>query len=50
MFRPTISGMIMDDRDHVRMTCLVPDCCAASTFFISLGCTQGPFLTDLLIG
>jgi hypothetical protein len=43
----TMSGMIIDARDQVRITSRVP--WAAVTFFISLGSTNGPFLIDLLI-
>ena len=39
MVKPTISGMIIDARDQVRMTVLVPARCTASTFFMSLGWT-----------
>ena len=37
MVSPTISGMIIEARDHVRMTVLAPDRWTCSTFFISFG-------------
>jgi hypothetical protein len=37
MVNPTISGMIMDAREQVRITVLDPERCSASTFFASLG-------------
>jgi hypothetical protein len=37
MVKPSISGMIIDARDHVRITACAPDACNASTFFINLG-------------
>jgi hypothetical protein len=36
MVRLTISGMIMEARDQVRITVLAPERWTASTFFISL--------------
>ncbi len=47
MFSPTMSGMIIDARDHVTMIALLFSRTAESTFFASLGCTYGPFLIDL---
>ena len=47
MVNPTISGIIMEARDQVRITVCAPDCWTAATFFISLASTYGPFLTDL---
>jgi hypothetical protein len=37
MVSPTISGMMVDDLDQVRITVLVPEFWATITFFISLG-------------
>lgn len=37
----------MEARDQVRITVGAPDRCTASTFFINLGCTYGPFFIDL---
>ena len=45
--RPTISGMIIEDRAHVRITLREPLWRIAPTFFISFGSTYGPFLIDL---
>jgi len=45
--RPTISGMIIEDRAHVRITSREPLRRIAPTFFISFGSTYGPFLIDL---
>ena len=45
--RPTISGMIIEDRAHVRITLREPLWRIAPTFFISFGSTYGPFLVDL---
>jgi hypothetical protein len=42
-----MSGIIIDARDHVRITALLSVLRAASTFFASLGCTYGPFFIDL---
>ena len=38
--------MITEALDHVRITSLLLDLIALSTFFTSLGCTNGPFLID----
>ena len=45
--RPTISGMIIEERAHVRITLREPLWRIAPTFFISFGSTYGPFLVDL---
>lgn len=42
-----MSGIIVDARDHVRITVRLRLFCAAVTFFASLGCTNGPFFVDL---
>jgi hypothetical protein len=47
MVRLTMSGMIVDARDHVRITVRVLPLWAISTFFMSFGSTYGPFFTDL---
>ena len=47
---PTISGIIIEALDQVRITVGAPERCTALTFFISLGWTYGPFFTDLDIG
>src|ERR1700761_75522 len=39
-----MAGMIMDRRDHVLMTVLVPFSFCTSTFFIRWSSTKGPFL------
>ena len=36
MVNPTMSGMIIEARDQVRITVWAPDRCTASTFFINL--------------
>src|SRR6201992_394039 len=41
---PSMAGMIMDRRDHVLMTVLVPFSFCTSTFFIRWSSTKGPFL------
>src|SRR5690606_23652675 len=46
--RPTISGVIVDERAQVRIG-LVLRRSAFSTFFWRLGSTNGPFLSDRLI-
>src|SRR5690606_12894428 len=46
MVRPTISGMIVEARDQVRMTAREPARCTASTFFMSFSSTYGPFLVE----
>ena len=45
--RPSISGIIVDARDQVRITVRLRLFCADVTFFASFGCTYGPFLVDL---
>src|SRR5260370_2361285 len=40
---PSISGTIMERRDHVLMTFLAPFSFCASTFFIRWSSTKGPF-------
>jgi hypothetical protein len=39
---PSISGMIIDRRDHVLITFLVPLSFCVSTFFIRWSSTKGP--------
>jgi len=39
-------GMIIEARDHVRITVLVPLRCTASTRFVSFSWTKGPFLIE----
>ena len=46
MFSPTISGTMVDARDHVRITAREFVCCAMDTLRKSLGSMYGPFLTD----
>src|SRR5262245_60550391 len=46
MVRPTISGMMVEARDQVRMTVRVFVRFTISTFFMSLGSMNGPFLID----
>ena len=46
---PTKSGVIIDRRDQVRITCFEPDCVALSTLRCKLGSTKGPFLSDRAI-
>src|SRR5581483_12358704 len=43
---PTISGMIVEARDHVRITVRAFERFTASTFLSSFGSMYGPFLTD----
>jgi hypothetical protein len=50
MVRDTISGIIIDALDHVLMTVFWLLRCRASTFFISLASTKGPFFVDLDTG
>src|SRR3972149_6630235 len=50
MVRPTISGMMVERRDHVRMTAFWPERSTCSAFFMSLGSTKGPFLVERDIG
>src|SRR5436853_2924767 len=40
---PSIAGTIIERRDHVLMTCLVPLSFCASTFFMRWSSTKGPF-------
>jgi hypothetical protein len=47
MFNPTISGSMVDPRAHVFISTFCFELFAASTFFINLASTAGPFLTDL---
>src|SRR3989304_9693378 len=47
MVSPTIWGMMVDARDHVRMTVLWPERWIISTLFSSLGSTKGPFFVEL---
>ena len=42
---PTISGMIVEARDHVRITVRAFVRFTASTFFSSLGSMNGPFFS-----
>jgi hypothetical protein len=44
---PTISGTIVDHRDHVLSTVFSPERFIASTFLINFGSIAGPFLVDL---
>ena len=44
---PSMSGIIVDARDHVRITVRLRLFCADVTFLASFGCTYGPFLVDL---
>jgi len=46
---PTNSGVIIERRDQVRMTCFEPDCTAFSIFRCRLGSTNGPFLSERAI-
>lgn len=46
-FSPTISGMIIESRDQVRITVASPDSRTRLTFLSNLGWTYGPFLIDL---
>jgi hypothetical protein len=47
MFKPTIWGMMVDERAQVLITTFCWEALAASTFFNSFSLTAGPFLTDL---
>src|SRR5207249_1257748 len=44
--KPTMSGVIVDRRDHVFTTRFSPDSSIARTFFMRCASTNGPFLTD----
>ncbi len=44
---PTISGTIVDRRDHVLMTRLSPRLFMSSILTMRCSSTNGPFLTDL---
>jgi hypothetical protein len=44
--RPTISGMIVEARDHVRMTVRALERATASTFLSSFSSMKGPFFVD----
>jgi hypothetical protein len=46
---PIISGVIIERRDQVRITCFEPVATATSTFFIRLGSMKGPFLSERAI-
>ena len=46
MVRPTISGMIVEARDQVRITARELVRWTASTFFMSLASMNGPFLVE----
>jgi len=45
--KPSMSGIIVDALDQVRMGVLLLLRRAASIFFANFGWTYGPFLTDL---
>ena len=47
MVSPTMSGIIIEALDQVRMTDLLELRCALLTFLASLASTNGPFLMDL---
>jgi hypothetical protein len=47
MVKPSMSGMIVDARDQVRITTLVVLRRAWSTFLASFSWTNGPFFVDL---
>jgi hypothetical protein len=47
MVCPTISGKIVEARDHVRTICFEPEAFMRSMRSSSLGSTNGPFLADL---
>ena len=44
--RPTISGVIIERRDQVLMTCFEPDWTERVTLRWRLGSTKGPFFRD----
>jgi len=46
MVNPTISGVMVDQRDQVLITVFSPERLSASIFFISFGSRAGPFLVD----
>ena len=46
-YGPSMSGMIVEALDQVRITCWERLRLAASTFFASFSSTNGPFLIDL---
>src|SRR3990172_664279 len=46
IFRPTISGMIVEARDQVRITVRAPERCTVSTFLSSFSSMNGPFLVE----
>ena len=43
---PTISGVIIERRDQVRITCFEPERNRRSTLRCRLGSTNGPFLSE----
>ena len=43
---PTISGIIIEERAHVRIASRAPVERAFRTFFINFSSTYGPFLTE----
>src|SRR5690348_2491498 len=45
----TISGVIVERRDQVRMICFSPEARAASIFFFRWSSRNGPFFSDLAI-
>ena len=47
--RPTNSGVIIERRDQVRITCFEPDRNKRSTLRCRLGSTNGPFLSERAI-
>ena len=49
MVCPTKDGKIVEERDQVLTTCLLPVLFISSTLFSSSGAANGPFLMLLLI-
>ena len=47
MVKPTICGIIVEERDQVLITVFWPERMTVSTFFISFSLTAGPFFIDL---
>jgi hypothetical protein len=47
MVRPSMSGMIVEALDQVRITCRDGLFLAISTFLANFSCTYGPFFIDL---
>ena len=44
--KPTISGVIVERRDHVFTTRFSPESIIVRTFFMRCASMKGPFLTD----